>query len=272
MPEDAADRLLTQVEEVELAAEAAMVAALGFFELKEILVEVLLARKGSAVDALQLGISRVAAPIRAGNIHQLEGLAEIARRRQVRADAEIDEIALPIEADLLARRDLADIFGLVALADAVEERDRGVAVPDLARDLLVAAHDLAHARFDPLEILGGERRGAGEIVIEPGFGRRPKGDLGIGIQFLDRLGHDVGRIVAQNLKPFRHLPSDDRDGGVVVDHGREIARPPVDLNGDRRFRQTRPDSGGDFGASDRTGKFEAFTVRQDHAKGRLTPV
>ena len=267
MPEDAADRLLADVEQVELAAEPAMVAALGLFELKEVLVELLLARKGGAVDALQLGIFRVAAPIRAGDVHQLEGLAEITGRGQMRADAEIDEIALPVEADLLVSRDFADIFGLVGLADAVEEGDRGVAVPDLARDLLVAAHDLAHARLDLLEILGSERLGAREIVIEPGLGRRPEGDLGVGIQFLDRLRHDMGRIVAQNLEPFRHLPSDDRDGGVMVDHGREIARPAVDPNGDRRLRQTRPDRGGDFGAGDRTGKFEAFAVRQGHAEG-----
>ena len=101
MPENAADRLLAQMEEVELAAEPAMVAAFGFFELKEVLIELLLARKRGAVDALQLGIFRVAAPIRAGDVHQLECLAEIARRGQVRSDAEIDKIALPVEADLL---------------------------------------------------------------------------------------------------------------------------------------------------------------------------
>ena len=77
--------------------------------------------------------------------------------------------------------------------------DRRVAVPDLAADRLVAAHDLAHPRLDLLEIFGRERLVAGEIVIEAGFRRRPKGDLGVGIEFLDRLGHDMGRIVAQDL-------------------------------------------------------------------------
>src|SRR5689334_2119843 len=177
MPEHAADRLLAQMEEVEFAAEPPVVTALRLLELIEVLVELLLARKRSAVDTLQLGVFRVAAPIRAGHVHQLEGLAEITRRRQVRSDTEIDKIALPVEADLLARRDLADVFSLVGLADAAEERDRGLAVPDLARDLLVAPHDLAHAPLDLFEILGSERLGAREIVIEPGFGRRPKGDL-----------------------------------------------------------------------------------------------
>src|SRR5689334_18788866 len=110
MPKYAADRLLAEVEEVEFAAEPAMVTALRLLELKEVLVELLLAGKGSAVDPLQLCISRVAAPIRARDVHQLECLAEVTGRRQMRADAEIDEITLPVEADLLALRDFTDIF------------------------------------------------------------------------------------------------------------------------------------------------------------------
>ncbi len=152
----------------------------------------------------------------------------------------------------------------------IEEGDRVVAVPDLARDLLVAAHDLAHARFDPLEIFGRERLGTREIVVKPGFGRRPESDLRVGIQFLDRFRHDMGRIVAQDLEPFRHLPSDDRNSGVMVDHGREIARPAVDPNRDRRLRQTRPNRGGDFGTGDRTGKFETLAIRQGYDDRRHT--
>src|SRR5271156_510994 len=202
MPKDAADRFLADVEEVEFAAEPAVVAAFRFFELKEVLVELLLTCPGGAVDALQLDVSRVAAPIRARDVRQLECLAEVTGRGQMRADAEIEELALPVEADLLTLRDFTDVFGLIRLADAVEEGDRSIAVPDLAGDLLVAAHDVTHPRLDLLEILGCERLGAGEIVIEPGLRRRPEGDLGIGIQFLYRLGHDMGRIVPQNLEPF----------------------------------------------------------------------
>ena len=80
----------------------------------------------------------------------------------MRADTEIDKIALPVEAELLTSRDLADIFGLVRSPMTVEEGDRCVAVPDLARDLLVSPHDFAHALLDPLEILGGERLVAGK--------------------------------------------------------------------------------------------------------------
>src|SRR5947207_1452313 len=126
-----------------------------FLEPEKVLVEVFLARPGGAVDALQLGVVRIAAPIGARDVHQLERLSEPASRGQMRTDAQIDKIALAIEADLLLARDLADIFGLVALAEPVEERDGLVAIPNLAGDRLVAAHDVAHTLFDTRQIDGG---------------------------------------------------------------------------------------------------------------------
>src|SRR5207237_5436720 len=99
----------------------------------------------------------------------------------MRPDAQVEEIPLAIEADLLLGRDLADIFGLVALADAVEEGDRLVAVPYLAGDRLVAVHDVAHAFLDAREVLRGERRRLGEVVVEAGLGRGTEGDQGVGL-------------------------------------------------------------------------------------------
>src|SRR6266700_6016899 len=187
VPENAADRLFLHVEEIELAPQAAVVAALGLLEPEEVLVEFLLAWPGGAVDPLQLGSVRVAAPIGTGHAHQLEGLTEPAGRRQMRPNAQIDEFALAVDADLLRRRDLADILGLVALADAGEERDRPVAVPDLTGDRLVAADDLAHPLLDAGEVFRGERLIAPEIVIKAVVGRRAEGDLAFGIELLDGL-------------------------------------------------------------------------------------
>ena len=263
MPEDAADRLLLHMEQVELAAEPAVVAPLGLLETEEILVELLLARPGGAVDALQLSVVRVAAPIGSGHIHQLEGLPEPPRRGQMRPDAQIDEVALAVEADLLLGRDLADIFRLVAFADAVEEGDRLVALPHLAGDRLVAAYDVAHALLD-----------AREIVVEAGFGRRAEGNLGLGVQFLDRLGHDMSGVVAQDLDPLGHLAGDDRDRRVMVDQRRQIARPAVDLDRDRRPGEAGADRRGQLRAGHRTGKFPGAAVGQghDHRARRARPL
>ena len=93
VPEHHARRFVLQVEEIELAAEPAVVALLGFLERVQIGVQVFLVRPGGAVDALQHLVLRIAAPVGAGDLHQLEDL-ELAGRRHVRAAAQIDEVGL----------------------------------------------------------------------------------------------------------------------------------------------------------------------------------
>src|SRR6266446_1137979 len=198
-----------------------MVTAFGFFEPKEVLVEILLVGPGGAVDALQLGVPGIAAPIGARYTHQLESLAEIAGRGQMRPGTQIDKPALPIQADLLAGRNFAYIFGLIAFADIAKEGDRRAALPHLARNRLVTADDLAHPRLDPLEVFRRERLGTGEVVIKPGVCRRAEGDLGIGIEFLDRLGHDMGGVVAEDLEPLRGIARYDGNRGVAIDRSEE---------------------------------------------------
>src|SRR5690606_38199600 len=101
MPEDRADRLLLLVEEAELAAEAAMVALLGLLEHAEMRLELLLVAPSRPVDALELRVLRVAAPVGAGDLRELEGLAELAGRGQMRPGAEIRELALLVDRDRL---------------------------------------------------------------------------------------------------------------------------------------------------------------------------
>src|SRR5262249_2013101 len=145
MPEDAADRLFLLMEEVELATQAPVIALLRLLELMQIGVERLLLGEGRAVDALELLVLGVAAPIGARHLHHLEGVAELPRRGQMRARTEVDELALLVDGDLLVLGDLLDPLGLVLLADRLEEAHGLVARPDLARDRLVAIDNLVHA-------------------------------------------------------------------------------------------------------------------------------
>jgi hypothetical protein len=102
MPEDEAGAgELLNAEEVELFAEDAMIAARGFFQAREVGVKIFLREEGRAVDALQLGILFVAEPVSAGELGDFEGL-DAAGGGHVRAAAEVDEIAVAIEADLRA--------------------------------------------------------------------------------------------------------------------------------------------------------------------------
>ena len=157
VPEDRARRLLLQVEQAHLAAQAAMVALFRLLQHGEMGVELGLRRPGGAVDALQPGVAGIAAPVGARHLHQLERLAEVLRRRQVRAAAEVEPVALPVDADRLAGGDVGDDLGLVVLADRLEVADGVVAVPDLAADRLVAIDDLAHPRLDLRQLVRGER-------------------------------------------------------------------------------------------------------------------
>ena len=106
MPEDDAGRDLVDVEEVELAAELAVIALLGLLEHAQVALQLVLGRPGGAVDALQHLVAMVAAPVRAGDLHQLEVL-QLARARHVRPAAQVLEGAFAVERDVLAGRDAA---------------------------------------------------------------------------------------------------------------------------------------------------------------------
>ena len=74
-------------EDFQLLAQLAMIALLGFFQLMEIVLELLRILPGRAVDALEHLVVLIAAPVRARNGHQLEGiLLDLFRvlRREVR--------------------------------------------------------------------------------------------------------------------------------------------------------------------------------------------
>ena len=80
--------LVGEAEQVELVAEPAVVAALRLLDPVQVLVERLLGRPGGAVDALQLLVLLVAAPVGGGAAHELERRDALGGR-QVRAAAQV---------------------------------------------------------------------------------------------------------------------------------------------------------------------------------------
>ena len=94
-----------------------MVALFGFLDAVQVGVEIFLLGPGRAVDPLQHLVLGVAAPVRAGELGQLEH-AQLAGRRHVRAAAEVGELAFRVERNVLVRRDRGDDLRLVVLADA----------------------------------------------------------------------------------------------------------------------------------------------------------
>src|SRR3954453_16276998 len=134
MPERHARRVLGEVEEVELRADAAVVPRPCLLEPLEVGVEVLLVVEGRPVDASQLLVAFVAAPVGAGGACQLDSLNRL-RVLQVRAPAEVGEVALRVERDRpVSSVDELDLVRLALLAEEAARLLRGdlLAVPGTA--------------------------------------------------------------------------------------------------------------------------------------------
>ena len=210
MPEHEAGRDLLLVEQVELAAELAVVALLGLLDAFEVGVLVFLLRPRGAVDPLQHLVARVAAPVGAGDLHQLEHL-ELAGRGHVRAAAEVDELAFRVQRDRLGGRDRRDDLRLVVLAHVLEELDRVVARHFRAQHLLVLARELGHLRFDRRNVLGREGALVREVVVEAVLDHRPDRYLRLRKQLLHRVGEQMRGRVTDDVDAFRIAVGDDRE-------------------------------------------------------------
>src|SRR6202007_2146001 len=131
------------------------------FEPLEMEIEVGLRVERGAVDARQLLVLLVAAPVGAGEARQLQ---RTDRRRvlQVWAAAEVGEVALRVQRDVALGG--VDELDLVRLALRREARLRVVARDLLARPLASFLELLRDLGLDPLEIGLGDGLGEVEVV------------------------------------------------------------------------------------------------------------
>ena len=174
--ERAARRHRVEAEQVEFLAQPAVVAAFGFFDEGQVPAQFLGGGERRTVHPLQHLVVFVAAPVRAGHAGQLER-RNPPGRRHVRAAAQVDELALPVEREDFVFGDALDDLGLVGFAHLAEQTHRVVARYLLADDRQILFDDCRHLGFDPLQILRRERPLVREVVIEPVFDDRPDRDL-----------------------------------------------------------------------------------------------
>ena len=85
--------MLVDVEQVEFAAELAVVALLRLLDHGQVLLQLVLRSPGRAVDALQHLVAVVASPVGASDFHEFEVL-ELAGAGHVRAAAQVFETRL----------------------------------------------------------------------------------------------------------------------------------------------------------------------------------
>ena len=184
--------------QVQLAADLAVVAALGLFQPREVRLQRVLGGERGAVDPLEHLVLLVAPPVGARDRHQLE-VRHGRGGRQVGSFAEVDEIALAVQAHGRVGDPLDDL-DLVRLAALAKEADRVGLGQILALDRLRGAGQLAHRRLDLLEIVRGEGAVELEIVIEAVLDRRADRQLRAGEQPFDRLSHQVRGAMADRGK------------------------------------------------------------------------
>ena len=101
VPEHRARRLLLQMKQVQFLADAPVIALLRLLEPRQVFLQLLLVGPCGAVDPLQHLVARIAAPVGARDLHELERL-ELAGARDVRPAAQVFPVALPVQADRLA--------------------------------------------------------------------------------------------------------------------------------------------------------------------------
>ena len=240
MPEHHARRLFLQVEQVQLLADAAVIALLGFLDALDVGSQLLLVRPGSAVDTLQLLVLRVAAPVCTGDFGQLEGLEE-AGIGHMRATAHIHVLFMEIQTHGLLVRHVVDQAQLVFLATRLEQLDDLGTRRHLLDDVVVLVDQLGHTLLDRRHVFRRERTIDGNVVIEAFFDHRADNHLGVRIELLDRMPHQVRTGVANDLQPFLVLRRDDLQGRIGLDQIAGIHLLAIDLAGQSGLGQTSTD-------------------------------
>ena len=123
----------------------------------------------------------------------------------MRAAAQVQEVAGPVQADDLAGRNVVQPGQLERLPQAGEHLPGFFAGDFHALKGQLAPQHLAHLLLDLLQILGHQTMRHVKVVVEALLRGRADVKLGLGEQFLHRCGHNVRRAVAHRLQTlFRH--------------------------------------------------------------------
>ena len=226
-----------------------MVAPLGLGDALLVGLELLLGGPRRAVDALQHRVLLAAAPVGGGRAGQGEAVADQLGGGQVRAAAQVGPGDLAAAANVVVHREpavadldaraLGRLAGIRLQADELELvglgglLGAGVVIADLpAHEGLALADDPPHLLLEGLEVLGGERLGDVEVVVEAVGDGRADAQLGLGVDALDRLREDVGRAVAEDRETVGAGDLDRLDRLPVGEGGREVPQLAVDAEGD----------------------------------------
>ena len=176
----------------QLASELVVVTLKRFFLLGEIGVKIFLLRERDSVNSLQHLPLRVAAPVCAAALRQLDGVAlDAAGGVEVRAGAEVGEFALTVERDVCIFGQILNQLDLIRLFLLFHKLDGFVARQLKELELQLFLADLAHLGFQFRQHLRREGERRVEVIVEAVVDGRADGQLHLRVQPLDGLRQDV---------------------------------------------------------------------------------
>ena len=198
-----------------------MVALFGFLHFGEIFFKLRFLFERRTVNAGEHLVLFVPAPVSARHAGQLERL-DLARGRQMRPAAEIDEIALLVKGNFRVLGQIVDKFLFIRFAEIIHHFKGVLAAQRKALDGQIALDDLVHFRFDLAEIVLADGRFEIYVVIKTVFDDGPDGELAGRVNGFDRLRQHVRRGMAEHVQPRFVFQRYDFQRAVLVEHVRQI--------------------------------------------------
>ena len=267
-PEGRARRQLAEHEQVELAAELAVVARPRLLQAPEVLLQLLLREKRGAIHAREHLVVGVAAPVGAGDARELERVDPLGAG-PVRTAAEVGERPVPVErhrVDPAVPDEVFDQLDLVVLPLRFEALDRLLGRHVRTLEALVRLDVLAHLLLDASEVVLRQLHVLGEleVVVEAVLDRRADRDLHPGVQLHHGGGEHVGGVVAHQPERAHAvlvaLRRDDLDPVAVAERRGEIAELAVHADAEGCPREPLADRARGVGAGCAVLQLEAGAV------------
>ena len=243
-----AGALLHQGEQLQLFAKAAVVALLRLLQHFQIFLKLACLGEGDAVQTVQAVALGVAAPIGGGHLQKLHGLQR-AGAHQVRAGAQVGEIALRIHAELPA---LFGIFlqQLQLIILPGEQRAPLLCCDEAFFHRKIRLDNLLHLGLNGIEIARGKRTVCLDVVIPSVFQRRADAEPRLREQMLHGLRHHMCGRVPEGMLTLGRVEGHDLQRAVLFQRRAQIARLAVHLGGTGRLIQPRADAFRHLGGSD----------------------
>ena len=213
--------VLTHHKQAELFSEFSVVTLLCFLDHVEVLFKLCFLCECSSVDSLQHLVFLAASPVCACKAGQFEGFDRLCAH-QMRACAQVRKFTLAIEADDCVFRQIFDQFYFIWLFFFFHESDGFCSRQLEALQFQILFYNFLHFCFDFFKVFAGEWSFSVYIVVESVCDGRSDCKLGLRVQSLDCLCHDMGCGVTECCFSAFIVKGQNGKIAVLVDDGTKI--------------------------------------------------